>query len=182
MPSIQMFLQKLGRAWRLQKLRASGAKVGRGLQSFDDFFAGEAKGFVCDSGIYLSAGCKILIAKRGDRTGKLTIGRNVYVNHYTIIDCHYSISIGNSVLIGPHCYICDYDHGVEGGLAVAAQPEGHVGEVSIGEDVWIGAGVIILKGVTVGRGAVIGAGSVVTHDVTAMSVVVGNPAQLLRMR
>jgi acetyltransferase-like isoleucine patch superfamily enzyme len=179
---LHSFLQKIGRARRVRKLRAGGAKVGRALQSFDDFFAGEANGFVCDSGIYLSPGCKILIAKHGDRTGKLTIGRNVYVNHYTIIDCHYSISIGNSVLIGPHCYICDYDHGVKGGLPVMAQPEGHIGEVSIGDEVWIGAGVIILKGVTVGQGAVIGAGSIVTHDVTAMSVVAGNPAQLLRMR
>jgi acetyltransferase-like isoleucine patch superfamily enzyme len=173
---------KLRRAWRIQKLRAAGAKIGDGLQSFDDFFLGLASGFACGRGLYLSSGRKILVAEHGGRIGRLKIGRNVYMNHYTIIDCHYAISIGDSVLIGPHCYICDYDHGVEAEQPVTAQPEGHVGEVSIGDDVWIGAGVIILKGVTVGRGAVIGAGSVVTHDVIAMSVVAGNPAQLLRMR
>jgi acetyltransferase-like isoleucine patch superfamily enzyme len=174
--------RKIGRAWRVRKLRAGGAKVGRALQSFDDFFAGDPKGFACESGLYVSNGCKILIAKHRDQTGRLMIGRNVYVNYYTIIDCHYAISIGDSVLIGPHCYICDYDHGLEGGQSVAAQPEGDVGEVSIGDGVWIGAGVIVLKGVTVGRGAIIGAGSVVTHDVPPMAIVAGNPARLLRMR
>jgi phosphonate metabolism protein (transferase hexapeptide repeat family) len=54
--------------------------------------------------------------------------------------------------------------------------------VSIGHDVWIGHGAIVLPGRSIGNGAVIGAGSVVTKDVPAYSIVVGNPARVLRPR
>jgi acetyltransferase-like isoleucine patch superfamily enzyme len=173
---------KLNRARRNRKLRAAGAKIGQGLQSFEDFFGGTAKGFVCGPGLYLSSGCKIYVVDHGGRPGQLTIGRSVYVNHYTIIDCHYSISIGNAVLIGPYCYICDYDHGTNADRAVASQPEGETGAVRIADGVWLGAGVIVLKGVTIGEGAIVGAGSVVTRDVLPSAIVAGNPAHLVRMR
>jgi acetyltransferase-like isoleucine patch superfamily enzyme len=175
-------LSKFQRWRRRQTLICSGASIGPGLQSFDEFFLGRASGFACGPGLYLSSGCKILVAAHDGRVGQLTIGRNVYVNHFAIIDCHYSISIGDSVLIGPHCYICDYDHGVMPDRDVGAQPEGVVGAVAIGDEVWMGANVIVLKCVTIGKGAVIGAGSVVTHDIPSMAIVAGNPARLLRMR
>jgi acetyltransferase-like isoleucine patch superfamily enzyme len=52
----------------------------------------------------------------------------------------------------------------------------------IGSDVWIGHSAIIIAGVNIGHGAVVGAGSVVTKNVLANSVVVGNPAQLIRAK
>ncbi|WP_312491807.1 acyltransferase [Pseudomonas cremoris] len=44
----------------------------------------------------------------------------------------------------------------------------------------IGANATILPGVTIGRSAMVGAGAVVTKDVPDFSVVVGNPAQIIR--
>ncbi|GAA0814846.1 acyltransferase [Ralstonia mannitolilytica] len=44
----------------------------------------------------------------------------------------------------------------------------------------IGANATILPGITVGKGAMIGAGSVVTKDVPEFSVVLGNPAKVIR--
>jgi acetyltransferase-like isoleucine patch superfamily enzyme len=173
---------KFGRALRVFHLRAQGAKIGHGLQSFDSFFGGIASGFECDEAVYLSSGCKILVAQHGGISGRLRIGRNVFINHYSIIDCHHSITIGNSVLIGPYCYIADYDHGTSPTMAVGAQPEGPAAPVCIFDGAWLGAGVIVLKGVTIGEGAVVGAGSVVTNDVPANSIWAGNPARLLRPR
>ena len=49
-----------------------------------------------------------------------------------------------------------------------------------GTDVWIGAGAIILPGITIGDGATVGAGSVVSKNVEARTVVVGNPARIIR--
>ncbi|ADM96736.1 DapH/DapD/GlmU-related protein [Dickeya dadantii] len=54
--------------------------------------------------------------------------------------------------------------------------------VVIGHDVWIGHGAIVLPGVTIGNGAIVGAGSIVTKSVPAWTVVVGNPARVLRPR
>lgn len=56
------------------------------------------------------------------------------------------------------------------------------GDVEIGSDVWIGLGAIILPGVKIGDGAIIGAGAVVAGDVPPYSIVVGNPAKLLKKR
>ena len=52
-----------------------------------------------------------------------------------------------------------------------------VGQVHIGNHVFIGANTTILPGVTIGDYAVIGAGSIVTHDVPARTVVAGVPAK-----
>ena len=56
------------------------------------------------------------------------------------------------------------------------------GDTVIGNDVWIGQNAVILPGVHIGDGAIIGANSVVGSDVEAYSIVVGNPARLLRKR
>jgi len=44
----------------------------------------------------------------------------------------------------------------------------------------IGAGATLLPGIEIGENAVVGAGAVVTKDVAADTVVVGNPARILK--
>jgi acetyltransferase-like isoleucine patch superfamily enzyme len=56
------------------------------------------------------------------------------------------------------------------------------GNITIGNDVWIGEEALILSGVTIGDGTVIGARSVVTKDVPPYAVVGGNPARIIRYR
>ncbi len=55
-------------------------------------------------------------------------------------------------------------------------------QIIIGNDVWIGCDVIILGGVHIGNGAVIGAGAVVAKDIPPYSIVVGNPARVIKYR
>jgi maltose O-acetyltransferase len=52
--------------------------------------------------------------------------------------------------------------------------------VRIGGRCFIGGGSMILPGVSIGDGSIVGAGAVVFDDVPAGSIVVGNPAQVLR--
>ena len=56
------------------------------------------------------------------------------------------------------------------------------GDTVIGNDVWIGQNAVILPGVHIGDGAIIGANSVVGSDINPYTIVVGNPARLLRKR
>ncbi|MBO4769729.1 MAG: CatB-related O-acetyltransferase [Clostridia bacterium] len=56
------------------------------------------------------------------------------------------------------------------------------GDTVVGNDVWIGQNAVILPGVHIGDGAIIGANSVVGSDVDPYTIVVGNPAKVLRKR
>ena len=56
------------------------------------------------------------------------------------------------------------------------------GDVTIGNDVWIGYDALILSGVTIADGAVIAARSLVTKDVEPYSIVGGSPAKHLKFR
>lgn len=111
--------------------------------------------------------------------GVVSIGENVGVSGATI-SARKAVIIGNNVLIGSGALISDND-------AHPLHPDhrddpAHTlcSPVNIQDDVFIGARSIILKGVTVGRGSVVGAGSVVSRNVPEMSVVAGNPAQVVK--
>ena len=56
------------------------------------------------------------------------------------------------------------------------------GDTIIGNDVWIGQNAVILPGVHIGNGAIIGANSVVGSHVDDYTIVVENPAKVLRKR
>ncbi len=56
------------------------------------------------------------------------------------------------------------------------------GDTVIGNDVWIGQNAVILPGVHIGDGVIIGANSVVGSDVEPYTILVGNPAKVLRKR
>lgn len=54
------------------------------------------------------------------------------------------------------------------------------GSCTIGDGCFVGTNATILPRVTIGRWCVVGAGAVVTRDVPDYSVVVGNPARVIR--
>ena len=57
-----------------------------------------------------------------------------------------------------------------------------LGDVYIGEDVFIGVNSIICNSVSIGDGAIIGAGSVVTKDIPPYQCWAGNPAHYIKDR
>lgn len=54
-----------------------------------------------------------------------------------------------------------------------------LGEVTIGNDVFIGIGTIILPNTHIGNKVIVGAGTIVAHDIPDNSVVTGNPFRIL---
>lgn len=103
--------------------------------------------------------------------GTIVFGENVGINRNTIISCHGKISIGKGTLIAPNVCIFDHNHrfntsGLSSGYSV--------GDVSIGDNCWIGANVTILKNTRIGDGCIIGAGCVVSGDIPAHTLVKSN--------
>jgi acetyltransferase-like isoleucine patch superfamily enzyme len=123
----------------------------------------------------------VIITGGPPKRSKLRIGSDTYVNRYTIFDAHSELHIGRRVMIGPHCYFTDADHGTAPDISVQSQPM-RLAPLIVEDEAWIGAHVTVLPGVRIGRGAVVGAGSVVTSDVPAFAVAVGAPARVIRDR
>jgi len=169
---------KLSRFLRRRRLRREGASIGSDLQSFDEFFRGAAAGFTCFRRCYISAGARIIVAERNGVIARLSIGSDFFINHYSIVDCHDSITIGSRVLIGPFAYIGDFDHCISsehGQRAIGA-----TSPIRIEDDVWVGAHACVLKGVTIGKGAIIAAGAVVTSDIPPHTLAAGIPARAIK--
>lgn len=112
---------------------------------------------------------------------KVIIGNNVVIGRHCMITNKNLIKIGNDVLIGAYVQIIDAGHGFAKDTIIREQ-QAKIGEVIIGNDVWIGAGAKILMDVHIGDGAVIGANAVVTKDVPPFAIVGGVPAQIIKYR
>jgi maltose O-acetyltransferase len=92
------------------------------------------------------------------------------------------IVIGNNVMMAPDVVIVTANHKHDD-ITVPMQSQGiDTAPVIIEDDVWIGTRAMILPGVRIGRSSVIGAGAVVAKDVPPFSIVVGNPARVVRKR
>jgi len=101
-------------------------------------------------GTYINAGCSL--------GGGSNFGAFTFINRSSSIGHH--AQFGDFVSVGP-------------GVTVA-------GNVTIGTGSVIGAGATILPSLSVGENAVVGAGAVVTRDVPHRSLVLGNPARIVR--
>lgn len=113
----------------------------------------------------------------------LKIGEQVYVGEGITVLVQLrapemNVEIGDRVSFGPNVTIVASSH--PNGSRLKRITGYNRGPVTIGDDSWIGAGVIILPGITIGKGCIVGAGSVVTRNVPDCTVVVGNPARVLK--
>lgn len=84
----------------------------------------------------------------------------------------FLITIGDDVTMSIRVTVMAHDASTKKTLGYTK-----IGQVHIGDHVFIGANTTILPGVTIGDYAVVGAGSIVTHDVPAKTVVAGIPAK-----
>lgn len=145
---------------------------------------------------YIIGDTKIYVGDHVSISGALSIksGRffddpTLIIGSHTFIGNGCTFTVNRRVEIGEHCNIA-------GGTTIA-DSDGHptdserradhadlhadeVGEIKIGNNVWIGRDVQILKGVTIGDRAIIGAGSVVISDVPEDMTAMGSPARLIK--
>ena len=108
----------------------------------------------------------------------LEMGVNSFINYDCIMLNNAMIKLGDNVLVGPKVSFYTAMHPIDAKQReqwlVYAKP------ITVEDNVWIGGSATILGGVTIGKNAIVGAGAVVTKDVEPNTIVVGNPARVLR--
>lgn len=170
-------------AYRVRVARSAGVQVAAGAR-----IASSAKITFSQSpsiprrvcigfGATLDRGC--LLDQYG---GEIVVGDLVRVGPYSVLYGHGGITIGEGVLIGPHCVILSSNHSIAPADQNIRELPDLVKPTLIEPEVWLGAGVCVLAGVTIGKGAVIGAGSVVTRDIPPFAIAVGTPAAVRSYR
>lgn len=118
----------------------------------------------------------------------IRIGDNVGMSGVTIY-ARKGIEIGENTAIGGNTKILDNDfHPIEAETRNKLLADKNGGDsdlvpakpIKIGKNCFIGCNAIILKGTELGDGCVVGAGAVVSGKFEANSVIVGNPARVIK--
>lgn len=108
----------------------------------------------------------------------LEVGNNVCIHAFTYIFAVGGVKIGNGAMISSNCSITTTSHPIDSVKRFAKDEIAKL--VIIGENAWFGMGTVVLPGITISDDSIIGAGSVVTKGVPPKSIVMDNPAKVLR--
>ncbi len=87
------------------------------------------------------------------------------------------VTIGERTTLAQYVYVCNGTHDLSNPILPLL-----VGNIEIGDDVFIGAKAIILPGLHISNGSVVGAGSVLTKDTETLKIYAGNPAKFIKER
>jgi carbonic anhydrase/acetyltransferase-like protein (isoleucine patch superfamily) len=110
--------------------------------------------------------------------GEVSIGKNVWVGPFTLLEgINGKLSIGDYCNISTGVQIVTHDT-VENVLTSGRTPAA-TGDVSVGNNTYIGGHTIITKGVTIGHHCVIGANSLVNKDIPDYSIAFGTPVKVM---
>jgi putative colanic acid biosynthesis acetyltransferase WcaF len=107
----------------------------------------------------------------------LRIGDSSSIGEWALIYNLGNITIGKSSTLSQRVHLCAGTHDYRDPALPLRKPP-----IVIGDSVWVCADAFVGPGVTIGDGAVIGARSVVVKEVEPWSVMVGNPARMIKRR
>ena len=114
----------------------------------------------------------------------ISIGQDVWIGYFTLIDGSGGLEIGNKVSIssGVHIYTHDSTEFRQRNLEKDPINGTHIkrAPVKIGSNVQIGANSVIAPGVTIGDNVIVGALSFINKDIPSNSVAVGSPCKVIK--
>lgn len=125
---------------------------------------------------YIQMGC-FFYGFNDVKRGFFRIGDNCVINRNCVLDTRGGLILGNNVNISSDVMILTADHDIND-PKFKSRPK----SVLIEDYVWVASRATVLGGVTIYKGGVVAAGAVVTRDVSAYSIVAGNPASEIGKR
>ena len=178
-------LTSLSPVWRMYLMLRS-VKVGSGFTCIGRPCINLGRGgniFLGKNVSLCNSGMANPLAEHGRcRLATVAPGAQIFIHDHVgmsscLIACANKVEIGEGTIIGGGALIIDTDfHPRLADGNWGTDPRSVSKPIVIGKKCFIGARAIILKGVRIGDGSVVGAGSVVTKDVSAGTIVAGNPA------
>lgn len=123
----------------------------------------------------ISAKINKIKLKRWIKAG-LIVGKDFQMERGVTIDPSFPwlVTIGDNVTLAPECMLLCHD-----GSSKKLIGYSKIGEIKIGNNVFIGAKAIILPNITIGNNVIVGAGSIVTKSIPDNCVVAGKPAKVV---
>jgi len=128
----------------------------------------------CEVGDETKIGAFVEIQKNAKVGKRCKISSHTFICEGVIVEDN--VFIGHSVT-----FINDsYPRATTAGGGLQTEADWKVEQTVVKKGASIGSGATILSNISIGENAIVGAGSVVTKDVPPNTIVVGNPAKILR--
>ena len=149
--------------------RGRGSHISRrarmDVMPFNDFSMGE-KSLIEDFSVV------------NNQVGEVHIGDRTLIGISSVVIG--PVTLGNDILIAQHVVMSGLNHGYEDPNLSIREHKVTTSEIVIEDQAWLGANVVITAGRRIGKHSIVAAGSIVTKDVPPYSIVVGNPARVIK--
>lgn len=121
--------------------------------------------------VFISPSCRIYAPWLLEMGNHSCLGKNSEIYNLG------PVRIGERTTLAQYVYVCNGTHDLSNPILPLM-----VGNVDIGNDVFVGAKAILLPGLSIANGCVIGAGSVLAKCTEPFKIYAGNPAKYLKDR
>lgn len=121
------------------------------------------------------------INNRDKNDFQLIINRNVYIGRNNFVTVGKSVYISDYCIFGNNCSLICADKIFDNPLVpYAVSGIGLEKSIYVGVNCWFGNDVSVIGNVKIGHGSIVGANTLITKDIPPFSMVVGNPARIIK--
>ena len=162
-------------------LRRPRPDLGRGTYVHSTVHLIGARAVRVGAGTVISEACWLNVNHVVEGAYAIDIARNCFIGKRNFFSSGANIEFCPYVLTTVDCKFIGSSHRIEDpSIPYLASGTTHDATIRIGVNCFVGAGAVVMGNVSIGHGSVIGALAFVTTDVPPFSVVIGNPARIVK--